>query len=484
MQVTHRYWAATGLAILLAAAGLVAARSRLVVGAAVLGVWLLVQQALFVSRVNRIQDQLTVNQSVVQDRILTDDEVPVVLEASLPASQENEPFELGVTAALPLGISQPNQTEHSITLSEESREATTTFVVETAVAGHFEFEPPEIAIDGPYGMFQSTFSASTDTATSITVIPRRPRNLHVGQGGDEVATAFGNHKTGEFGLGLEPGEVREYVPGDTIRQIDWKATARSTRPHVREFEEETDRQTVIVSDQRASMATGTDGETKLDYARQLALAFVDHAQSNHEPIGFYGIGDEGVTTREPPDATSETYARIQTTLHDMTPTGYARAGTTQGSTPTAPREARQAADHLRSTDSSFASKLRPYFEASQTYVQQVSTDPLYKTVRSEFAGEQGTVTAIVMTDDQHRAEIRETVKLAQKYHGDVLVFLTPTVLFEQEGLTDIDAAYDRYADFEAFRRSLTRLQRVSAYEIAPGDRLEALLAAQSAPQTA
>lgn len=484
MQVTRRYWAGTGLAGLLAVAGVVAAQPLLVVGAAVLGAWLVVQQALFVSTVRRIRDQLVVSQSVARDRVLANDDLHIVLEATLPTDLGNRQSQLEITAALPSAITHPDVADRRVILGEGTTDATTTVTVETPVAGHFEFEPSEVTIYGPDGLFHSTFQAPTDTTPAVTVVPRRPRNLHVGQGGDQIVSAFGNHKTGEFGLGLEPGEVREYVPGDTIRQIDWKATARSTSPHVREFEEETDRQTIITFDQRASMATGAEGETKLDYARQVALAFVDHAQSNHEPIGFYGIGDGGITTREPSDVAADTYARIQTALHDMTPTGHQTRMDHRGPALTAPHAARQTADRLETTDSSFASQLQPYFEASQTYIQRVNSDPLYKTVQSELAGGEGTVTAIVVTDDRHRAEVRETVKLARKYRGDVLVFITPTVLFEREGLTDIDVAYNRYADFEDFRRDLTRLEQVSAYEIAPGDRLEALLASQSAAHTA
>jgi hypothetical protein len=69
------------------------------------------------------------------------------------------------------------------------------------------------------------------------------------------------------------------------------------------------------------------------------------------------------------------------------------------------------------------------------------------------------------------------VKLARRDEGEVLVFLTPQVLFEPGGLADMEDAYERYVDFEEFRRELARLERVSAFEIAPGDRLEGVLAA-------
>jgi len=56
------------------------------------------------------------------------------------------------------------------------------------------------------------------------------------------------------------------------------------------------------------------------------------------------------------------------------------------------------------------------------------------------------------------------------------VFLTPSILFDPGGLVDLEAAYDRYVEFEEFRRDLARLPGVSAFEVGPGDRLDAVLA--------
>jgi len=479
MQVTRRFWGAVGLASLLAVTALVFAQPRLVGGAAAIGVWLLIQQARFLRSVLTINDRLTVTQSVTEDRILTDDDVTGVLTATLPSDVDVKSANVEITAELPPGLSHTDSAARRLRLDADASEASTTFTISVPVAGYFEFQQPTVTVLGSLGLFRSMFPATPDETPSITVVPRRPRNLHIGKGGDEVVSAFGDHKTGDFGLGLEPGEVREYVPGDTARQIDWKATARSTSPHVREFEEESDRQTVLFVDHRSSMAIGSKGETKLDYLRQVALAFVDNAQANRGPIGLYTVGDAGITARHPATSTPEIYPQLQTTLHDLTPTATP-ADATHSETPAPPRQVRQAADRLAATDSPFATRLQPYFEASQTYVQRITAQPLYKTVRTQLTTGETTISAIILTDDQHRGEVRETVKFARKHRGDVLVFLTPTVLFEQDGLANINHAYDRYTDFEDFRRSLARLESVSAFEIAPGDRLDALLATQSA----
>ena len=67
----------------------------------------------------------------------------------------------------------------------------------------------------------------------------------------------GRHASRLRGRGLNFEEMRNYLPGDDIRSIDWKATARTGKPHVRVFTEERDRPALLVVDQRMSMFFGS-----------------------------------------------------------------------------------------------------------------------------------------------------------------------------------------------------------------------------------
>ena len=342
---------------------------------------------------------------------------------------------------------------------------------------------------------------------TVTVVPRRPRQLHVGAGGTSIPTAFGEHKTGDRGVGLDPAEVRRYVPGDTVRHIDWKATARTGHPQVREYDAETDLSTTLIFDHRSSMAMGEDGETKLDYLRQVALAYTDHARTNMELVSLYTVGDDGVTTRFQSDANTRHYSRIETTLYDLDPTdalgtpdgskreiggnggidGSRDTGSdgrgTGGSVHT-PREARTMADRLQPDDSAFGRTLMPYLAESSGYVQRIDADPLYRTVETYLGSNRGSAMTVLLTDDTHRLEVREAVRAARRRSEQVLVFLAPTVLFERGGLGTIETAYDGYVDFEEFRRDLSQIEGVMALEVAPADRIEAVLSNTRRAKTA
>ncbi len=66
----------------------------------------------------------------------------------------------------------------------------------------------------------------------------------------------GLHKSPYRGFGVEFVEYRQYTPGDDIRHVDWKAVARSDRYYVKEYEDETNLQCVLLLDRSASMGYG------------------------------------------------------------------------------------------------------------------------------------------------------------------------------------------------------------------------------------
>src|SRR5499433_3744464 len=72
------------------------------------------------------------------------------------------------------------------------------------------------------------------------------------------------------GRGLNFEEIRDYRPGDDVRSIDWKVTARLQSPHVRVFNEERDRQGLLVVDQRLSMFFGSRRAMKSVSAAEIA----------------------------------------------------------------------------------------------------------------------------------------------------------------------------------------------------------------------
>src|SRR5215468_11831105 len=70
------------------------------------------------------------------------------------------------------------------------------------------------------------------------------------------------------GRGMDFDEVREYVPGDEVRAIDWNVTARAGRPFIKKFTEERELTILLLVDLSASGNFGSAGQSKRELAAE------------------------------------------------------------------------------------------------------------------------------------------------------------------------------------------------------------------------
>jgi uncharacterized protein (DUF58 family) len=99
----------------------------------------------------------------------------------------------------------------------------------------------------------------------------------------------GLHKSPYHGFSVEFAEHRPYLPGDPIRNIDWKLFARTDRHYIKQFEEETNLKAYIVVDASRSMnysSSGAKGITKYRYATLLAAALAYLLTRQQDAVGL------------------------------------------------------------------------------------------------------------------------------------------------------------------------------------------------------
>lgn len=93
------------------------------------------------------------------------------------------------------------------------------------------------------------------------------------------------------GRGMEFAEVRPYQPGDDIRTIDWRVTARVQAPYTKLFQEEKERPVFVVVDQRSPMFFGSSHAFKSVFAAKIASVIGWIASANNDRIGALVFGD-------------------------------------------------------------------------------------------------------------------------------------------------------------------------------------------------
>ena len=117
-------------------------------------------------------------------------------------------------------------------------------------------------------------------------------NIKLSSTRSSSSTIDGETRSRYRGRGMEFSEVRPYHPGDDIRNIDWRVTARTQQTYTKLFQEEKERPVYIVADQRSSTFFGSQGVFKSVFIARLAALIGWAALKNKDRIGAMVFSDE------------------------------------------------------------------------------------------------------------------------------------------------------------------------------------------------
>ena len=106
-----------------------------------------------------------------------------------------------------------------------------------------------------------------------------------------LASMAGGHISSFRGRGIDFSEVRIYQPGDDIRNIDWRVTARTNKPHTKLYREERERPVYIVVDQCQSMFFGSKKTFKSVTAARAAANLAWGTIDNGDRVGGLVFSD-------------------------------------------------------------------------------------------------------------------------------------------------------------------------------------------------
>lgn len=122
-------------------------------------------------------------------------------------------------------------------------------------------------------------------------ILKRVRRIEIKSRGLSNEIFAGQYHSAFRGRGMSFSEVREYRMGDDVRDIDWNVTARSSKPHIKIYEEERELTMMLLVDVSGSSFFGTTGQTKKGLQTEIAAVLAFSASQTGDKVGCMLFSD-------------------------------------------------------------------------------------------------------------------------------------------------------------------------------------------------
>ena len=120
---------------------------------------------------------------------------------------------------------------------------------------------------------------------------KRVRKIEIKTRGLSSEIFAGRYHTAFRGRGMSFSEVREYRAGDDVRDIDWNVTARSSKPHIKVYEEERELTMMLLVDVSGSRMFGTTDRLKKSLITEIAAVLAFSAAQNNDKVGCIFFSD-------------------------------------------------------------------------------------------------------------------------------------------------------------------------------------------------
>lgn len=185
-----------------------------------------------------------------------------------------------------------------------------TYHVAPHARGDYSFGDIYVRVTGPLGLAVRQYRVST--AREIKVYPNlielRKYDLLIRRGRKIEA---GMRRMRLYGRGTEFESLREYVPDDEFRQIDWKTSARRGKLISRQYQVERSQNIVLVLDAGRTMSVRIGEMAKIDYAINSALMLAYVATSGDDKVGLLTFSDQVDSFLPPNKGRSQSLAITQ-----------------------------------------------------------------------------------------------------------------------------------------------------------------------------
>ncbi|MBD8696090.1 DUF58 domain-containing protein [Stenotrophomonas sp. CFBP 13718] len=169
--------------------------------------------------------------------------------------------------------------------------ATLDYHVQPLQRGHFRFDGVQVRLHSPWRLWRQ--QRVVPPALDVRVFPNFvPLTRFALFSAEQASRMVGAHLKRRRGEGTDFHQMREYRIGDSLRQIDWKATSRARRLVSREYQDEKNQQMLLVLDSGRRMMASDGGLSHFDQVLNAALVLAYLALRQGDGVGLHAMGGE------------------------------------------------------------------------------------------------------------------------------------------------------------------------------------------------
>ena len=218
---------------------------------------------------------------VSRDRVQARHEADVVLEVR----NDGPGLDLvEILDALPPELALVRGTNHAVVPLDAGETLRLDYTVRPEVKGDYSIGPVRVRSLDP--LYLSLEDATVDVTSRLVAAPATEDVRRAKLGPRRTRPWYGQVPSRQRGVGTDFWGIREYAPGDDVRQLNWKATARLDRLLSNEYEGERSGDVVIVLDARRECSVGTDADNPVEHGVRAALGIAEHVLASKNRVGL------------------------------------------------------------------------------------------------------------------------------------------------------------------------------------------------------
>lgn len=175
-------------------------------------------------------------------------------------------------------------TPHLLASLAPGGEVRLAYVVQPTIKGDFRLGPVRARSLDPLALGAEDATLAVDSR--LVVAPRMEDLRRASLAPRRTRPWFGHVASRRIGIGTDFWGIRDYVPGDEVRRINWKASARLDRLYSNEYEGERSGDVVIVLDARREAFVGTETDNPIEHGVRAALGLADNVLASRNRVGL------------------------------------------------------------------------------------------------------------------------------------------------------------------------------------------------------